>query len=93
MTIEQRGGPQEATAAAARAKRERKAITTKLEVDTKKAMEDAGRAFLKQQKESAPSSTIPEIVDDLEGKLFNDLNTSEAPKTNLPLPYPYPDTP
>jgi hypothetical protein len=50
-------------------------------------MEDAGRAFLKQQKEAAPSSTIPEIVDDLEGKLFNDM--TEGPKTNLPPPFPY----
>ena len=50
MTIEQCGGLEEATVAAARAERERKAIATKLEVDTKKAMENAGRAFLKQQK-------------------------------------------
>jgi predicted nucleic acid-binding Zn-ribbon protein len=37
MTIEQRGGPKEAAATAARAEREHKAIATKLEVDTKKA--------------------------------------------------------
>ena len=40
-TIEQRDGPAEAATAAARAERERKAIATKLEVDTKKAMEGA----------------------------------------------------
>jgi hypothetical protein len=38
------------------------------------------------------SSAIPETVDDLEGKLFNDLNKLEAPKKNLPPPYPYRDT-
>ena len=70
--IEQCDGPTEVAAAAARAERKRKAIATKLEVDTKKAMEDAGRTFLKQQKEASPSSTIPEIVDDLESKLFTD---------------------
>jgi hypothetical protein len=90
--IEQHGGPEEATATTDRAERERKAIATKLEVDTKKAMEDAGRAFLKQQKEASPSSTIPEIVDDLKGKLFTDLNTTEAPKINLPPPFPYQGT-
>ena len=40
-TIEQRDGLAEAAVAAARAKCERKAIATKLEVDTKKAMEGA----------------------------------------------------
>ena len=55
-------------------------------------MEDTSQAFLKQQKESAPSSTIPDIVDDLEGKLFNDLNKMEPPKTNLPPPFPYQGT-
>ena len=91
-TIEQRGGAEEAAAAAARAERKRKAIATKLEVDARKAMQDAGRAFLKQQKEASSSSTIPEIVDDLEGKLFNDLNKMEPPKTNLPPPFPYQGT-
>jgi hypothetical protein len=43
-------------------------------------MEDADRAFLKKQKESAPSSTIPEIVDDMEDKLFNDLNKQKPPR-------------
>jgi hypothetical protein len=38
------------------------------------------------------SSAIPEIVDDLEDKLFNDLHKPEPPKTNLPPPYPYPGT-
>jgi hypothetical protein len=80
-TIEQRDGLAEAAAATARAERECKAITTKLEVDTKKAMEDAGHAFLKHQKEA-----LPEIVDDLEGNLFND--TMEGPKTNLPSMFP-----
>ena len=88
--IEQRDGPAEAAVAAARAKRERKAIATKLEVDTKKAMEDAGRAFLKQQKEASPSSTIPEIADGLESKLFTD--STEAPKINLPPPFLYQGT-
>ena len=88
-TIEQREGPVETAVVAARAKHERKAIATKLEVDTKKAMEDAGCAFLKQQKEVSPSSTIPEIVDDLEGMLFNDINTTKGPKINLPPPFLY----
>ena len=92
MTIEQRGGPEEATATTARAEHERKAIANKLVVNTKKGMEDAGRAFLKQQKEASLSSTIPEIIDDLEGKLFNDLNKMEPPKTNLPPPFPYQGT-
>ena len=52
-------------------------------------MEDAVHAFLKQQMEASPSSTILEIVDDLEGKLFTDINTMEAPKINLPPPFPY----
>ena len=90
VNIEQHGGPEEAAVAAARAEHERKAIATKLEVDTKKAMEDVGRAFLKQQKEASPSSTIPEIADDLESKLFND--TTEGPKTNLPPSFPYQGT-
>jgi hypothetical protein len=91
-SIEQRGGTEEDAAAAARAERERKAIATKLEVDARKAMEDAGRAFLKQQKEASSSSTILEIVDDLEGKLFNDHNKMEPPRTNLPPPFPYQGT-
>ena len=89
-TIEQCHGPSEAATAAARAERERKAIATKLEVDTKKAMEDAGRAFLKQQKEASPSSTIPEIADDLESKLFTNL--TEAHKINVPPSFPYQGT-
>jgi hypothetical protein len=91
-TIEQCGSPEEAATAAARTERERKAIATKLEVDTKKAMEDTVCAFLKQQKEALLSSTIPKIVDDLEGKLFNDTNTMEGPKINLPPPFPYQGT-
>jgi len=86
-TIEQRDGPAEAATAAARAECECKALATKLEVDTKKAMEVAGRAFLKQQKEASPSSRIHEIADDLESKLFTNL--TEAPKINLPPSFPY----
>ena len=47
VNIEQHGGPEEAAVAAARAEHERKAIATKLEVDAKKAMEEASRNFLK----------------------------------------------
>jgi hypothetical protein len=75
----------------------------------KKALEEVGQAFLKQQKESSSSSTIPEIgddlegsspssgipkiVDDLEGRLFDNLHKPELPKMNLLLPYQYPGTP
>jgi hypothetical protein len=43
-------------------------------------MEEAGHAFLKQQNESLPSSTILEIVDDLEGKLFVNFTKLETPQ-------------
>ena len=80
-TIEQREGPVETVVVAAHAEHERKAIATKLEVDTKKAMEDVGRTFLKQQKEASPSSTIPEIADDLESKLFTDTTEGLSTKS------------
>jgi hypothetical protein len=34
-------------------------------------METASRAYLKEQKENASSQAIPEIVDALEGRLFD----------------------
>ncbi|CAD6254770.1 unnamed protein product [Miscanthus lutarioriparius] len=78
-TIEQ-GGHIDQAAATARAQREHEATTTKLEAEAKKAMEEAARAFLKVKKESATSSAIPEIVDDLEGKLFDNLIKEEPPQ-------------
>lgn len=54
---------------------------------TPTAMEDAGHTFLTQQKKTAPSSTTPQIVGDLEDMLFK--TESEAPKKNLPPPSTY----
>jgi hypothetical protein len=55
-------------------------------------MEAAGRSSLKEQ-ETATSSVIPEIADEVASKLFDATNKEEVPKTTLPPPYPYPGTP
>lgn len=65
---------------AARAQLDQEVTTTKLEAAAKKAMEQAGRAFLMQQKESSTSSVILGIVDYLEGKLFDNFNDAEPPR-------------
>ena len=52
--IEQ-GRPKDEAAAAAQLHCDREIISNKLEVATKLAMETAGRTFLKEQKEKAPS--------------------------------------
>lgn len=54
--IEQ-GSRTDDAAAAAHAQREREAAATQLEADAKKATEEAGRAYLKEQKESSLSSS------------------------------------
>lgn len=80
MNIEQHGQTNDTTSAAAHAQHNHEATAAKLEAEAKKSMEEAGRAFLKQQKESSTSSTILGIVDDLEGKLFDNFNKSEPPR-------------
>lgn len=73
------------TAEADKAWREQEAAKAKLEVATRAAMESAGLAFLKEQKESSPSSTIPVLADELEANLFN----NKAPPKPL-QPYLHP---
>lgn len=90
--IEQ-GGQTDEAAAAAQAQRECKAAANTLEANAKRGMEAAGRSSLKEQKETATSSVIPEIADEVASKLFDATNKEEVPKTTLPPPYPYPGTP
>jgi hypothetical protein len=89
-TIEQGHTTEETTAVALQ--REHEITATKLEAAAKPTMEEAGKAFLKEQNEKVSSATIPEIVDDLEGKIF-DVFKPEAPKMNLLSPYPHMGTP
>jgi hypothetical protein len=56
---------------AAQLQRDREITSNKREVAAKLAMETASRAYLKEQKEKASSQAIPEIVDALEGRLFD----------------------
>jgi hypothetical protein len=64
--------------AAAQLQHDREIASKKMETAVKLAMEMAGRAYLKEQKEKAGSQLIPEIAAALEVKLFDEPKEEPA---------------
>lgn len=76
-----------------KAKMEREPATKVHDVETKRAMEAAGRAFLKEKNKMSPSSGIPELVEEVMNKLFvTEVDREVPPKAPVPPPHPNPLT-